>query len=37
MWAMAGISGYAYDFKVESGLGTKGPPNGCDPPNNCGG
>ena len=37
MWAMAGISGYAYDFKVEGVLGTKGPPNGCDPPHNCGG
>ena len=36
MWAMAGISGYVYDFEVEGGLGTKGPPNGCDPPNSCG-
>ena len=36
MWAMAGISGYVYDFKVEGGLGTRGPPNGCDPPDSCG-
>ena len=36
MWAMAGISGYVYDFEVEGGLGTKGPPNGCYPPNSCG-
>ena len=36
MWAMAGISGYVYDFKVEGVLGTKGPPNGCDPPDSCG-
>ena len=26
---MAGISGYVYDFEVEGGLGTKGPPDSC--------
>ena len=33
---MAGISGRVCDFEVEGGLGTKGPPNGCDPPDSCG-
>ena len=36
IWAMAGISGHVCDFEVEGGLGTKGPPNGCDPPDSCG-
>ena len=36
MWAMTGIAGYIYDFKVQGGLGTKHPPNGYDPPDSCG-
>nr|XP_004209154.1 piggyBac transposable element-derived protein 2-like [Hydra vulgaris] len=36
IWARAGISGYVYDFEIEGGIGTKGPPPGCNPPKQCG-
>ena len=36
MWAMAGISGYVYDFELDGGLNTNGPPKGSDPPESCG-
>ena len=36
IWARAGISGYVYDFEIEGGLGSKGPPDDCVPPEKCG-
>ena len=36
LWARAEISGYVYDFEVEGGLGSTGPPLGCNPPKKCG-
>ena len=35
IWARAGICGYVYDFEIEGGLGSKGPPNDCVPPEKC--
>ena len=35
LWALAGVSGYIYNFEIDGEIGS-GPPVGCTAPNNVG-